>query len=131
MKIKIYIRTNYIVEQRSDKCNKHENVKKRGGKNNTNIQEQDKKENYLKTFAQIELVTLHIKTWCQFVSKKHLIDETVKLVVAFFEYGKIRCEIFRCRIMFISEIQPLTAPAGSACGIVLLLYARAGFSRLV
>ena len=23
------------------------------------------------------------------------------------------------------------APAGSACGIVLLLYARAGFSRLV
>ena len=27
---KIYIGTNYIVEQRSDKCKKHENVKKRG-----------------------------------------------------------------------------------------------------
>ena len=36
---KIYIGTNYIVEQRSDKCKKHENVKKRGIKNNKNIQE--------------------------------------------------------------------------------------------
>ena len=33
MKIKIYISTNYIVEQRSDKCRKHENVKKRAIKN--------------------------------------------------------------------------------------------------
>ena len=39
VKIKIYISTNYIVEQRSDKCKKHENVKKRGIKNNKNIQE--------------------------------------------------------------------------------------------
>ena len=29
---KIYIGTNYIVEQRSDKCKKHDNVKKRGSK---------------------------------------------------------------------------------------------------
>ena len=36
---KIYIGTNYIVEKRSDKCKKHENVKKRGIKNNKNIQE--------------------------------------------------------------------------------------------
>ena len=31
--------TNYIVEQRTDKCKKHENVKKGGTKNNKNIQE--------------------------------------------------------------------------------------------
>ena len=43
-------------------------LKKRGIKNNKNI---------------------------QFVNKKHLIDETVKLAVAFFEYGKIYSEIFR------------------------------------
>ena len=54
MKIKISISTDYIVEQRSDKCKKHENVKMRGIKNNKNIQEQDKKEHYFKTFAQIE-----------------------------------------------------------------------------
>ena len=36
---KIYIGTNYVVKQRSDKCKKHENVKKRGIKNNKNIQE--------------------------------------------------------------------------------------------
>ena len=39
VKIIICISTNYIVEQRSDKCKKHENVKKRGIKNNKNIQE--------------------------------------------------------------------------------------------
>jgi len=39
VKLKIYISANYIVEQRSDKCKKHENVKKRGIKNNQNIQE--------------------------------------------------------------------------------------------
>ena len=31
--------TNYMVEKRSDKCKKHENIKKRGIKNNKNIQE--------------------------------------------------------------------------------------------
>ena len=41
-------------------------------------------------------VTLYIKTWSQFVNKEHLIDEAVKLAVAFFEDGKIRSEIFRC-----------------------------------
>ena len=55
---KIYIDTNYILEQRSDKCKKHENIKKRGIKNNKYIQEKDKKKtikkNYLKTFARIE-----------------------------------------------------------------------------
>ena len=37
MKIKIYISTTYIVKQRSDKCKKYENIKKRGIKNNKNI----------------------------------------------------------------------------------------------
>ena len=41
-----------------------------------------KNKNYLKT--------LYIETWFQFVNKKHLIDEAVKLAVAFFEDGKIR-----------------------------------------
>ena len=36
---KIYIDANYIVEQRSDKSKKHENVTKRGIKNNKNIHE--------------------------------------------------------------------------------------------
>ena len=39
VKIKIFISANYIAEQRSDKCKKHEYVKRRGIKNNKNIQE--------------------------------------------------------------------------------------------
>ena len=51
-------------------------------------------------------MTLYVETWSQFVNKKHLIDETVKLAVAFFEYGKICSEIFRCRRMFVTEMLP-------------------------
>jgi len=47
---------------------------------------------------------LYIETWSQFVNKKHLIDEVVKLAVTFFEYGKIRSEIFRCRRMFVTKM---------------------------
>ena len=70
---KIYIGTNYIVVQRSDKCKKHENVKKRGIKNNKNIQEQDKKKTIIKKLFKnfrTNLVTLYIETWSQFVNKK-------------------------------------------------------------
>ena len=47
---------------------------------------------------------MYIETWSQFVNKKHLIDEAVKLAVVFFEYGKIRSEIFGCRRMFVTEM---------------------------
>ena len=43
---------------------------------------------------QLKTILLQL-TWSDFVNKKHLIDEAVKLAVAFFEYGKIRSEIFR------------------------------------
>ena len=33
-------------------------------------------------------VTLYIETWSRFVNEEHLIDEAVKLAVAFFEDGK-------------------------------------------
>ena len=36
--------------------------------------------------------------------KKHLINEAVKSAVAFFEDGKIRSEIFRCRRVFVTEM---------------------------
>ena len=49
-------------------------------------------------------VTLHIETWYQFVIKKHLIDEAVKLAVAFCEDGKIHSEIFWCRKVFVMEM---------------------------
>ena len=38
---------------------------------------------------------MYIETWSHFVNKKHLIDEAVKLAVAFFEYGKIRSDEHR------------------------------------
>ena len=47
---------------------------------------------------------MYIETWSQFVNKKHLIDETVKLAVAFFEDGKVRSEIFRYRRVFVKEM---------------------------
>ena len=61
-----------------------------------------KKENYLKTFTRIES---HFTLRLGFSSliKKHLIDEAVKLAVAFCKYGKIRTEIFRFRRMFVTE----------------------------
>ena len=49
-------------------------------------------------------MTLYIETWSQFVNEEHFIDETVKLAVAFFEDGKIRTEIFRCRRVFVTEM---------------------------
>ena len=47
---------------------------------------------------------MYIETWSQFVNEEHLIDEAVKLAVAFFEDGKIRSEIFRCLRMFVTEM---------------------------
>ena len=53
MKIKIYISTNYIVEQRSDKCRKHENVKKRAIKNNKKTIKKKLFKNYLKLLHEL------------------------------------------------------------------------------
>ena len=41
-----------------------------------------------------------------YVNEEHLIelDEAVKLAAAFFEYGKIRSEIFGCRRMLVREM---------------------------
>ena len=48
---------------------------------------------------------MYIEPWSQFVNKKkHLIGEAIKLAVAFFDYGKIRSEIFRGRRMFVTEM---------------------------
>ena len=47
---------------------------------------------------------MYIETWSQFVNEEHLIDEAVKLAVAFFEDSKIRSEIFRCRRVFVTEM---------------------------
>ena len=47
---------------------------------------------------------MYIKTWSQFINKKHLINEAVKLAVTFFEDGKIQSEIFRCRRVFVTEM---------------------------
>ena len=43
---------------------------------------------------------MYIDTWSQFVNKEHLIDEAVKLAVAFFEDDKIRNvdEVSKCRL---------------------------------
>ena len=47
---------------------------------------------------------MYIETWSQFVNEEHLIDEAVKLAVAFFKDGKIRSEIFQCRRVFFTEM---------------------------
>ena len=44
------------------------------------------------------------ETWSQFVYKEYLIDEAVKLAVAFFEDGKVRSEILRCQRVFVTEM---------------------------
>ena len=62
-----------------------------------------KKENNLKTFAQIES-RCTLRLGLSALIKKHLIDEAVKFAVAFFEYCKIRSEIFRCRRIFVTEM---------------------------